>query len=63
MRERVESLDLRGGMTKSIDEHAAILLAIREGDTDEAAHLIAEHIHVPQTVLESELEEEEEAPA
>lgn len=62
-RYRRPSLGLRGGMTKSIDEHAAILLAIREGDTDEAAHLIAEHIHVPQTVLESELEEEEEAPA
>jgi DNA-binding GntR family transcriptional regulator len=53
------SLDLRGGMTTSIDEHAAILLAIREGDTDRAAHLIAQHIHVPQGVLEEELENEE----
>jgi DNA-binding GntR family transcriptional regulator len=60
-RYRTPSLDLRGGMTTSIDEHAAILLAIREGNTDEAAHLIAEHIHVPQSVLEEELEREEES--
>ena len=58
-RYRTPSLDLRGGMTTSLDEHAAILIAIRNGDADEAAHLIAEHIHVPQGVLEDELGEEE----
>lgn len=56
-RYRSPSLDLRGGMTTSIDEHAAILLAIRQGDTDQAAHLIAQHIHVPQSVLEDEIGE------
>jgi DNA-binding GntR family transcriptional regulator len=59
-RYRTPSLDLRGGMTTSIDEHAAILLAIHEGNTDEAAHLIAEHIHVPQGILEEELDMDEE---
>lgn len=59
-RYRTPSLDLRGGMSTSIDEHAAILSAIREGDTDRAAHLIAQHIHVPQGVLEEELEREED---
>lgn len=54
------SLGLRGGMTKSIDEHAAILVAIREGDTERATDLMAEHIHVPQSVLEEEIEREEE---
>ena len=54
------SLDLRGGMLQSIDEHAAILTAIREGNTDEASRLIAEHIHVPQGILEVELEEGED---
>jgi DNA-binding GntR family transcriptional regulator len=54
------SLDLRGGMLQSIDEHAAILLAIREGNTDEAADLIARHIHVPQGILEEDLDKEEE---
>jgi DNA-binding GntR family transcriptional regulator len=54
------SLDLRGGMTKSLEEHAAILAAIRDGNTDEAAHLIALHIHVPQGILEEELEEGED---
>lgn len=53
------SLDLRGGMTQSIDEHAAILMAIHQGNTDEAAHLIAQHIHVPQGILEEVLENEE----
>lgn len=51
-RYRAPSLDLRGGMSRSIEEHAGILYAIRVGDTDQAANLIAEHIHVPQSVLE-----------
>jgi DNA-binding GntR family transcriptional regulator len=54
-RYRTPSLDLRGGMTRSLDEHADILIAVREGNTDEAAHLMARHIHVPQEVLEEEL--------
>jgi DNA-binding GntR family transcriptional regulator len=49
----IPSLDLRGGMGRSIDEHRAILDAIRGGDGDEAARLISEHIHVPQRILES----------
>ncbi len=59
-RYRTPSLDLRGGMSQSIDEHAAILAAIHQGNTDEAAHLIAQHIHVPQGILEDELGKEEE---
>lgn len=54
------SLGLRGGMTKSIEEHDAILVAIRAGDSEEATHLMAQHIHVPQSVLEEEVEKEEE---
>lgn len=59
-RYRTPSLDLRGGMTTSIDEHAAILVAIRAGHADEAARLIALHIHVPQGILEEELKKDEE---
>jgi len=59
-RYRTPSLDLRGGMTTSLDEHAAILTAIRDGNADEASRLIAEHIHVPQGILEEELEEGED---
>lgn len=58
-RYRRPSLDLRGGMSQSIDEHAAILSAMRAGNTDEATALMAQHIHVPQAVLE-EIEQEEE---
>ncbi len=58
-RYRTPSLDLRGGMAESIDEHAAILRAIRAGDSGEAARLMAQHIHVPQSVVEEDLEEEE----
>lgn len=59
-RYRRPSLSLRGGMDTSIDEHAAILVAIRGGETDEASALMAQHIHVPQGILEEELDLEEE---
>jgi len=51
-RYRSPSLDLRGGMDRSIEEHRRILDAVRSGDADAAARLLAEHIHVPQRVLE-----------
>lgn len=51
-RYRTPSLDLRGGLARSIDEHEAILDAVRAGDGEEAARLLAEHIEVPQRVLE-----------
>ncbi|MGH2616559.1 MAG: GntR family transcriptional regulator [Thermomicrobiales bacterium] len=46
------SLGLRGGLAGSIEEHQAILGAVRAGDADEAARLLREHIHVPQRALE-----------
>ncbi len=58
-RYRNPSLDLRGGMATSIDEHAAILAAIREGDPDKAADLVARHIHVPQSILQEDLHREQ----
>lgn len=53
MRRHVSSsLGLRGGLERSIEEHQAILDAIRAGDSTEAARLLREHIHVPQRALE-----------
>jgi DNA-binding GntR family transcriptional regulator len=46
------SLGLRGGLERSIEEHQAILGAVRAGDAAEAARLLREHIHVPQRALE-----------
>jgi DNA-binding GntR family transcriptional regulator len=46
------SLGLRGGLERSIDEHQAILDAVRAGDASEAGRLLREHIHVPQRALE-----------
>jgi DNA-binding GntR family transcriptional regulator len=46
------SLGLRGGLERSIDEHQAILDAVRAGDAAEAGRLLREHIHVPQRALE-----------
>lgn len=46
------SLGLRGGLERSIEEHQAILDAIRTGDAEEATRLLREHIHVPQRALE-----------
>jgi len=48
------SLELRGNLQQSVAEHQAILAAIEERDADRAADLLAEHIEVPQRVLESE---------
>ncbi len=47
------SLGLRGGLERSIEEHQAILEAVRAGDVDEAARLLRDHIHVPQRALET----------
>jgi DNA-binding GntR family transcriptional regulator len=48
------SLELRGNLEQSVAEHAAILEAIESRDTERAAQLLAEHIEVPQRVLESD---------
>lgn len=52
-RYRNPSAELRGGLTTSIEEHEAILGAVRAGDAESAARLIADHIEVPQRVLEA----------
>ena len=48
------SLELRGNLQQSVAEHQAILAAIEERDSERAARLLAEHIEVPQRVLESD---------
>jgi DNA-binding GntR family transcriptional regulator len=47
------SLDLRGGMARSLEEHRAIIDAIARGDAHGAASLLGEHIRVPQRTLEA----------
>lgn len=47
------SLDLRGGMERSLEEHRTIIDAIDRGDADGAAALLGEHIRVPQRTLET----------
>jgi DNA-binding GntR family transcriptional regulator len=56
LRYRMRSLSLRGGMQRSCEEHQAILEAVREKDTEQAAHLLSEHIRVPLLILESDSE-------
>jgi DNA-binding GntR family transcriptional regulator len=48
------SLELRGNLQQSVAEHQAILAAIEDRDVERAAALLAEHIEVPQRVLESD---------
>ena len=48
------SLELRGSLQQSVEEHQAILAAIEARDAERAAQLLAEHIEVPQRVLESD---------
>lgn len=57
-RYQTRSLALRGSLKRSIAEHRTILRAIRAGDADRAAHLLSEHIRVPQRRLESASDEE-----
>jgi DNA-binding GntR family transcriptional regulator len=57
-RYRIRSLILRGNLQRSIAEHAAILRAAKRGDADRAAHLMSEHVRVPQSRLKALSEEE-----
>lgn len=58
-RYRMRSLTLRGGLSKSCDEHKAILEAIKTGDANEAAMRMSAHIQIPQQILQSEHAEDE----
>lgn len=44
------SLALRGSVSRSVAEHGAILEAVDAGEADRAAHLLADHIEVPQRI-------------
>jgi len=48
-----KSAQLRGGLGESAAAHEAILGAVDAGDAERAARLMAEHIEVPQRVLDS----------
>ena len=52
-RYRIRSLALRGNLQRSVAEHAAILRAARRGDAERAAHLMSEHVRVPQRRLKA----------
>ena len=56
-RYRMRSLTLRGNLQRSIAEHGAILRAAKRGDAERAAHLMSEHIRVPQRRLKALSEE------
>ncbi len=49
---------LRGGLDRSVAEHAAIIDAARACDADAAAELMARHIQVPQARLASMTEDD-----
>ena len=57
-RYQMRSVALRGSLRRSIDEHSAILMAVRAGDADEAARLLGEHIQIPQRRLEAAPDDE-----
>jgi len=57
-RYRMRSLTLRGNLQRSVAEHGAILRAAKRGDVDRAAHLMSEHIRVPQRRLEALTDDE-----
>lgn len=58
-RYRLRSMNLRGGLVRSCEEHQAIIEAVRSKDAERAAELLQEHIQVPQRILESSQEEGE----
>lgn len=57
-RYRRRSLALRGDLRPSIEEHRRIVAAVRDGDEDSAAELLAHHIGVPQQRLSEVFEDE-----
>lgn len=57
-RYRAPSANLRGGLDRSIEEHEAILNAVRRGDSAEASQLLSAHIAVPQRILEEQESDE-----
>lgn len=57
-RYRMRSLSLRGGIERSLTEHAAIIDAVERRDTEAAVRLLSEHIQVPQQILQASPEEE-----
>jgi DNA-binding GntR family transcriptional regulator len=50
-RHRLRSLELRGNLQRSIEEHRAIVWAARAGDIERAVCLASDHIRVPQIQL------------
>lgn len=57
-RYRMRSMSLRGGLERSLAEHAAILEAVERRDVNEAMRLLSDHVQVPQRILQSSPEEE-----
>ncbi len=57
-RYRMRSLTLRGNLQRSVAEHAAILRAAKRGNAERAAHLMSEHIRVPQRRLKALTDDE-----
>jgi DNA-binding GntR family transcriptional regulator len=51
-RYQARSLALRGSIERSVAEHGAILEAVEAGDAEAAVRLLADHIEVPQRVVE-----------
>lgn len=46
------TLQLRGDLRSSFDEHARVMQAVRSGDSEKAASMMKEHIHVPLARLD-----------
>ncbi len=53
LRYRMRSYSLRGGLDRSLAEHAAILEAVEQRDVAEAVALLSAHIQVPQRLLQA----------
>jgi len=53
LRYRMRSYSLRGGLDRSLAEHAAILEAVEQRDVDAAVRLLSAHIQVPQRLLQT----------
>jgi DNA-binding GntR family transcriptional regulator len=52
-RYQMRSLALRGTLRRSVQEHRAIVRAVKKGEAERSAHILSEHIRVPQRRLES----------
>jgi DNA-binding GntR family transcriptional regulator len=49
----IPAFDLKGGIERAIEEHQNIIYALKDGDSQQAAIILSEHLKAPQHMLQA----------